>query len=65
MKMVQNKGCPIIPETSLFTDKYEVHLHFGLVFVTALGLADAVLSLPVQDLLELLLLPAHAVTYMT
>lgn len=38
-----------------------VFLHFSLVFVTALGFADAVLSLPVQDLLELFLLPAQTV----
>lgn len=37
-------------------------LHFSLVFVAALGFADAVLSLPVQDLLELLLLPANTNT---
>lgn len=33
-------------------------LHFSLVFVAAFGLADAVLPLPVQELLQLLLLPA-------
>lgn len=38
-------------------------LRFSLVFVTGLGFADAVLSLPVQNLLELLLLPAHTVTH--
>lgn len=63
-KIAQNTVCPISPKTPLMTDKYDVGLHFSLVFVTALGLADAVLSLPVQDLLELLLLPADAVTHM-
>lgn len=38
-------------------------LRFSLVFVTALGFADAVLSLPVQDLLELFLLPADAIKH--
>lgn len=33
-------------------------LHFSFVFVAAFGLADAVLPLPVQELLQLLLLPA-------
>lgn len=39
--------------------KIEIFLHFSLVFVPALGFADAVLPPPVQDLLELLLLPAE------
>lgn len=34
-------------------------LHFSLVLVSTLGLADAVLPSPVQDLLELLLLSAE------
>lgn len=33
-------------------------LHFRLVLVAVLGLADAVLPLPVQDLLQLFLFPA-------
>lgn len=37
-------------------------LHFSLVLVPALGLADAVLPPPVQDLLELLLLSADTST---
>lgn len=42
--------------------RLQARLHFSLVFVAALGFTDAVLSLPVQDLLELLLLPANTNT---
>lgn len=45
--------------------RLQARLHFSLVFVAALGFADAVLSLPVQDLLELLLLPANTETNTT
>lgn len=40
-------------------------LHFRFVFVAAFGLADAVLPLPVQELLQLLLLPAWRVFHMS
>lgn len=45
--------------------RLQARLHFSLVFVAALGFTDAVLSLPVQDLLELLLLPANTETNIT
>lgn len=59
--------CPNIKYQIIISDSRQITetslLRFSLVFVTALGFADAVLSLPVQDLLELFLLPADAIKH--
>ena len=52
------KKNPIKDRAAVSQTSEEIILRFSLVFVAALGFADAVLPLPVQDLLQLFLLPA-------